>query len=273
MKFILMLIIVLTFNATFLLKAYAVDLTPFHVVSSNKRLLIIDLNKNTQAPKTISIFGQYGWSTATLKEMIEKCEYLCGEGDKEGKECHNEGVYILNKKESYGSLRGPLMAIEGKPNIENTNGHIKFKKAKSKQKHETYISKEFSQGYRWAKDGKSDKTYLFSEYMGPKGIGSKDWYAPPIGLDSCTSKTYKDFEILGCSGVSMLYYQRKLIELSMAEYSSGKLDLKFSININGKTYYAIEVSVKGHGQRLKLITKEGNLWVGFFRAPTYAALC
>ena len=71
----------------------------------------------------------------------------------------------------------------------------------------------------------------------------------------------------------MLYYQRKLIELSMAEYSSGELDLEFSININGKTYYAVEFSVKGHGQRLKLITKVGKKWVGFFRAPTYAAMC
>ncbi len=268
-----MLIIVLTFNVTFLLKVHAADLTPFYVVSSNKRLVTIDLDKNTQAPKTISIFGQYGWSTATLKKTTEKCEYLCGEGDEGGKECHNEGVYLLNKKESHGSLRGPLMAIEGKLNIENAKDQIKFKKAKSKQMHDTYISKEFSQGYRWAKDGKSEKTYLFSEYMGPKGVGSKDWYAPPISLDSCTSKTYKNFEILGCSGVTMLYHQRELIELSMAEYSLGKLDLKFSININGKTYYAVEVSVKGHGQRLKLITKEGKKWIEFFRAPTYAALC
>lgn len=273
MKFLAMSMMVLAFNVTLSFRANAADVTPFHVISSNNKSVTIDLGKNIQAPKIISVFGEHGWSTATLQKQTEKCEFLCGKDHEAGEECHNEGIYIINKKESHGSLRGPLMAIAGKTNIKNTKDQIQFKKAKSKQMQDKYISKDFSQGYRWAKDGKSGKTYLFAEYMGPKGVGSKDWYAPPISLDSCSSKTYKDFEILGCAGVTMLYHQKELIELSMAEYSSGELNLRFSVNINGKTYYAVEVSVKGHGQRLKLITKDDKKWIEFFRAPAYAAMC
>lgn len=273
MKSFVTSIAVLTFIVVFLSKANAADLAPYHVISSNKLSVTVDLDKNLVAPELITVFGQHGWSTATLRKKAEKCEFLCGEGNAEGRECHNEGIYIINKKELQGSLSGPLMAIAGKANIKNTKDQIKFKKANHKVMPDKYVSKEFSQGYRWAKDEKSGKTFLFSKYMGPTGVGSKDWYAPPISLDSCKLKASGDFEILECGGVTMLYHQKEFLELSMAEYSSGELNLKFSVNIKGKAYYAIEVSVKGHGQRLKLFTKNGKKWVGFFRPPTYAAMC
>ena len=273
MNFIVFPIAVLALNAILLVKVHAADLTPLHVVSSSKRSVTIDLDKNIQAPKIISVFGQHGWRTATLKNVTEKCEFLCGEGIEEGKECHHEGVYLLNKQKSYGNISGPLIAIEGKVRIKNIIDQINFKNSKSKISPDSFISKNFSKGYRWGEDKKSGKTYLFAQGMGSAGAGSKDWYAPPISLDSCKLKTHEEFEILECGVATLLYHQKELVELSVSEYSSGKLDLKFSIKINGKTYYAVAVSVKGHGQRLKLIAKDKNKWIEFFRAPTYAALC
>ena len=266
-------IIALTFVLGFLSNANAADLVPYHVVSSNKQSVTVDLDKNFAAPKIITVFGQHGWSTATLKKKAEQCKYLCGEGNEEGRECHNEGVYLIKKKESHGSLRGPLMAIAGKAKIKNTKDQIKFKKTNSKAMHGKYVSKEFSKGYRWDKDEKSGKTFLFAKSMGSPGVGSKDWYAPPISLDLCKLKTHKEFEILECGVATLLYHQKELVELSVSEYSSGKLDLKFGIEINGNTYYAVAVSVKGHGQRLKLIAKDKNQWIEFFRPPTYAGMC
>lgn len=273
MNFIAFPIVVLAFNAIFLLKVHAADVTPFHVVSSSKSSVTIDLDKNIQAPKIISVFGQHGWRTATLKNVTENCKFLCGQGIEEGKECHHEGVYLINKQKSYGNISGPLLAIEGKNRIKNIKDQINFKSSKSKISPGTFISKNFSKGYRWDKDKKSGKTYLFAKSRGSAGVGSKDWYAPPISLDSCKLKTHKAFEILECGVATLLYHQKELVALSVSEYSSGKLDLKFGIKINGKTYYAVEVSIKGHGQRLKLIAKDKDKWIEFFRAPTYAALC
>lgn len=253
--------------------ANAIELNVFHVDSYDGTVVKIDLNKNTEAPKLITLFGQQGWGIATLKKKATLCEYLCGEGDEEGKECHNVGVYLLSNKEQSGKITAPILAIKGRHNIKNTGDNIRFENFKSKPNPDDFISKDFSMGYRWNKDNKTGKVHLFSEYMGPKGVGSKDWYAPPIDLENCKLSYSKDFKILDCNVVSLLYHQEELVDMSVAEYSSGKLALKFSIDIDDALFYILEVSVKGHGQRLKMIRYDGKRWIEYFRPPDYAALC
>ena len=86
MQIFVMPLTVWIFVLSSFLNANAADLIPYHIVSSDQQSVTVDLDRNFAAPKTISIFGQYGWSTATLKKTTEKCEYLCGEGNEEGKE-------------------------------------------------------------------------------------------------------------------------------------------------------------------------------------------
>ncbi len=249
--------------------SHANSISVLQVISQKGALVTLDLDLLKEAPPKVTLISGSKYKLAIFKKMLKKCEYLCGTDDE--KTCHNEGVYELSEAPFLKFNVSSTVAIGGDHDALHEDRSYKFNLSSDAINLEKLLSSKFSGGYRWTKE--DDKAYLYSGGMGPKGIGSKDWFAPPVSLDTCKISFQADFRIFQCRGISLLYYQDEIIQTSIAEYASGELKLLFSFNLGGKRYYAVQVSIKGHGQKIKLLTRDGSKWIELFTAPTYPGIC
>ncbi len=98
-------------------------------------------------------------------------------------------------------------------------------------------------------------------------------FSPDITRDECSLSTYGDFYRMECNGVNLLYSNQRLIAYSFQDYSMGTLDMLFRADINGITYYVVQMSVKGSDGLYGLITREGTGWKLYLTKPDYPTMC
>ncbi len=105
------------------------------------------------------------------------------------------------------------------------------------ENYETAIGNSIG-GYRWVKDKNSAQVYLEHEGLG------KDFYSPPIDFATCKAKAYEKIVIFQCTQAALLYNDRRLVAVSVDDYSSPDVKVIESLRRNGKNSFFVQIGVK-----------------------------
>jgi hypothetical protein len=248
------------------LVAYAESLdaaaTPYHVTAQKGRTVSVDLGQGLKAHQTITLIGKGASAKAVLQKTKQVCRMLCGD-DPEGRECHREAVYRTLEPVPQGVKF--VLAIPGSAVVKSNDEMIAF--TPSQMPKSDFVGEAYQLSMRWSREDIFSNTYLEQEDVG------KDWYSPPVNLDDCAVKEFRNFRKLECPAVNLLYSGTDLVTISAAEYSSGEMEVEFSLEINGTLYYGVRIAIKGRDGLYGLIRKENGKWRLYMTIPDYASLC
>ncbi len=107
--------------------------------------------------------------------------------------------------------------------------------------------------FRWQRSG-DGKIYLEREDVG------KDLYAPPISSETCQSTVREDFELVECSGlVKLVYEKNQLLFVAFEEYGAPKIDILEKVKFKDSTHFLIKTWEKGTEEYFDL-HKVSNTW-------------
>ena len=103
---------------------------------------------------------------------------------------------------------------------------------------------------------------------------TSDW-SISLTLNFCEIRSFQKFTSIYCSKgeeVALLYEGKRLVLVSIGDYSIPRADLLATFMMDNQRYYALELGIKGE-EVIALLTQEAGKWKVFIRRAYTATYC
>ena len=239
---------------------------PFRVVSSSGTLVRVDIGAKRERSRSLraaTVLTTAGAVRARLVRTERVCEWLCGEGNEDGKECHFEAVLRASAP-----VDEAAAVLPGSPDIQNV-APIRTGTGQPVDNPERWIEAEpivdEERTYRWMRF--PDGVFLISQDMG------REFYAPPIDLSTCTIQPVVPFTILSCPTAELLYEKSRGIAVSFADYGQDTVEPQLGFRLEGRDAVVIRLGPKAAATTALLIRGDDGRWRMSYMPFDYSLLC
>jgi hypothetical protein len=239
---------------------------PFRVVESSGTLMRVDIGAERERARllrTATVLTPAGALRARLVRTERVCEWLCGEGNEDGKECHFEAVLRASAP-----MDEAAAVLSGSPDIRNV-APMPAGTAQPVDNAERWIEAEPTadeeRTYRWIRF--PDGVFLTSQDMG------RDFYAPPIDLSKCTIQPVAPFTILSCPTAELLYERSRGIAVSFADYGQDTVEPLLRFRLDGRDAVVIRLGLKAAAATALLVKEDDGRWRMSYVPFDYSLLC
>lgn len=239
---------------------------PFRVVESSGTLMRVDIGaerERSRSLRTATVLTPNGAVRARLVRTEGVCEWLCGEGNEDGKECHFEAVLRASAP-----VDEAVAVLSGSPNIQ-TVAPIPAGTGQPVDNPERWIEAEpivdDDRTYRWMRF--PGGVFLTSQDMG------REFYAPSIDLSSCRIQPVAPFTILSCPTAELLYDQSRGIAVSFVDYGQDTVEPLLRFRLDGRDAVVIRLGLKAAVATALLIRGDDGRWRMRYMPFDYNLLC
>jgi hypothetical protein len=240
---------------------------PFRVVSYLGTRVRVDIGADRARAESLrhaTVLTQSGAVPATLVRTHRTCQYLCGEDDPDGRECHYEAELRVSRR-----LGTPIAVFAGTRVIADVSslaaGPDQPIRSEQQWLEATPFDSEWGDGYQWERF--PDGVYLSSTSAG------RDFYAPPIALASCTQRLAGPFTVLTCAdSAELLYEGGRAVVFSVADYGEASVQPRVRFQLDGKDAVLIRFGLKTQ-ETVALLVREDAWWRLALRGADYALIC
>lgn len=240
---------------------------PFRVVASSGTVLRVDIGARRERATSLrraTVLTPSGAVRADLVRTERVCEWLCGTGNEDGKECHFEAV--LRTSATVNKAVGVLAGSPDVREIATISAGADRPLGSPDRWIEAEPIKSIDRTFRWTRF--PDGVFLTSQDMG------RDFYAPPIDLASCASRPVPPFTILSCPTAELLYEGTRGIAVSLADYGEDTVEPLLRFRLNGRDAVVIRLGLKAAVATALLIRSDDDgLWRLSFLPFDYSQLC
>jgi hypothetical protein len=242
------------------------DYAPFRVVGSSGVEVRVDIGARAEHAKSLrraTVLTPAGARRARFVRTERVCEWLCGDGNQEGRECHFEVVLRASAP-----IDEAVAVLGGSPDVRE----IAIMPAGT--------DRPIGDPARWIEAepiGNDDRTFRwtrFSEgvFLSSQDMG-RDFYAPPIDLGSCAMRPVAPFTIVSCPTAELLYEGARGIAVSFADYGEDTVEPLIRFRLNGRDAVVIRLGLKAAVTTALLRKGDDGRWHLSFRPFDYAQLC
>lgn len=241
------------------------DYVPFRVVASSGTVVRVDIGAQPERARFLrraTILTPSGRVAAILLRTERVCEWLCGVGNENEKECHFEAVLRTSAR-----VDKAVAVLPGSPDIREI-ASITVGPDQPIGSPDRWIAAEPVENVsplRWTRF--ADGVFLTEKDMG------RDFYAPPIDLASCALRLAAPFTILSCRSVELLYEGSRGIAVSVADYGEATVEPLLRFRLDGHEAVVIRLGLKAAVTTALLIRGDDGVWRLNFRDFDYAKLC
>ena len=240
---------------------------PYRIVSSSGREVRVDIGALRERGRSLqraTVLTPGGPVDAALVRTERVCEWLCGKGEEDGRECHFESLLRAPRP-----LERPLAVLAGRPSVvlgapfqpgpEQPAGDAEGWIARTPAK--TALARDL----RWVRF--PDGVYLALDSSG------RDFYAPPIALTSCRQRAMAPFTVLRCGELAELLYEgARLAVASVADYSEASAEPLIRLRIGDDEAFLLRLGLKGQVVPA-LLMRAPDGWRLQVRPADYALMC
>jgi hypothetical protein len=239
---------------------------PFRILGVAGSELRIDIGAEKGRAASLrraTVLTRSGAVPATLVRTERICEWLCGEGNEDGKECHFEAVLRALRR-----VQDPVTVLPGRPNVQNittpTRGRFQPVTDLDRWTEADPVRSE-ERTFRWVRF--PDGVFLASDDMG------REFYAPGIGLAECTARTIAPFTVLACPLVALLYEGARGIVASLPNDSQeATVDPLLRLRLDGRDAAIISLGLRAVTNALLIRNDDGG-WRVHFLPFDYSMHC
>jgi hypothetical protein len=101
---------------------------------------------------------------------------------------------------------------------------------------------------------------------------NRDFYAPPLDLASCTSRSIAPFTLVSCPALQLLYEGTRGVLMSVEEYGEGTVEPILRLRLNKSDAFVIRLGLKGE-TTVALLIRDGGGWRIKFRGSEQGSIC
>jgi hypothetical protein len=239
---------------------------PFRVVASSGTVLRVDIGARPERATSLrraTVLTPSGAVRANLVRTERVCEWLCGTGNEDGKECHFEAIL-----RAAAPVDKAVGVLAGSPDVREIStlpaGSDRAVDSPARWIEAEPIS-DSDRTFRWTRF--PDGVFLTSQDMG------RDFYAPPIDLANCAIRPVAPFTIVSCPTTELLYEGSRGIAISVADYGEDTVEPLLRFRLNGRDAVVIRLGLKAAVATALLVRSDDGLWRLNFRRFDYAQLC